>query len=47
SEALRKGAEQLAGNAVRMARDLIERDLCAPHIARGGRKAHNSAAEQE
>jgi len=45
SERLRKGARQLAGNAVRMARELIERDMSPAHLERGGRKAHNSAGD--
>jgi multimeric flavodoxin WrbA/nitrite reductase/ring-hydroxylating ferredoxin subunit len=47
SEALKEGARQLAERAVRAVRDLVERDVCAEHISRGGRKAHNPAAAEE
>lgn len=46
SEALNEGARELAARAIRAARDLIERDACAPHISRGGRKAHNPAVSK-
>jgi hypothetical protein len=30
-----------------MAGDLVERDACAPHIERGGRKAHSPAEDSD
>ena len=39
SEALREGARQLVDGAVRLVRDLIEREMSRAHIERGGRKA--------
>lgn len=47
SDALKEGARQLAGRAVRAARDLVERDVCAERISRGGRKANRPATAAE
>jgi multimeric flavodoxin WrbA len=41
SEALRQGTRQLIERSMSMASDLIARNACAPHIERGGRKAHS------
>ena len=45
SEDLRQGTRQLIDRSMSMASDLIARNACAPHIERGGRKAHSSAEE--
>jgi multimeric flavodoxin WrbA/nitrite reductase/ring-hydroxylating ferredoxin subunit len=47
SEALRQGTRQLIERSMSMASDLIARNACAPHIERGGRKAHTPAKESD
>jgi nitrite reductase/ring-hydroxylating ferredoxin subunit/multimeric flavodoxin WrbA len=47
SEELRDGARKLVERALQVARTVIDQDLCAATIERGGRKAHALAPEQQ
>jgi multimeric flavodoxin WrbA len=47
SEELREGARKLVERALQVARTVIDQDLCAATIERGGRKAHALAPEQQ